>query len=102
MYSNEKHLFILFILFNLILLVAFSYPTEKLLDPAKRVAILKNPTAKKPIIFNVGRSAMIPDAILIGETINPANQTKLKTTLKSIPSSAEIVIYCGYCKIEDC
>jgi len=64
--------------------------------------MLKNASAKKPIIYNVGPSAMIPGAILIGETINTANQTKLKTALKSIPANSEIVIYCGCCKIEDC
>lgn len=98
----KKTFFILLTLLGTLLITAFSYPAEKLMDPAKLVEVLKNPASKKPIILNVGPSAMIPNAILIGETINPANQTKLKTTLKSIPTNSEIVIYCGCCKIEDC
>jgi thiosulfate/3-mercaptopyruvate sulfurtransferase len=98
----KKLLFILFVLLNLFLLAAFSYPTEKFLAPEKLAETLRNTTLKKPIIYNVGPSAMIPGAIPIGETINPANQTKFKTALKSIPTNSDIVIYCGCCKIEDC
>ncbi len=98
----RKSLLILFILLNVILLAAFSYPTEKLLDPEKLVETLKNTSVKKPIIYNVGPSEMIPGAILIGETINPANQNKFKTALINIPTNSEIIIYCGCCKIADC
>ena len=98
----KKSSFIILTLIVTFLIVAFSYPAEKLMSPEKLVEILRNLSLKKPIILNVGPSAMIPNAILIGETINPANQTKLKTTLKNIPTNSDIVIYCGCCKIEDC
>ena len=98
-----KTIFTYFLILSGILLFAnFTYPVEKLLEPAQLVAVLQNPSAPKPSIYNVGPMGMIPNAILIGETINPANQTKLKSALKDLPKNKEIVIYCGCCKIEDC
>ncbi|MGN6647986.1 MAG: rhodanese-like domain-containing protein [Cytophaga sp.] len=98
----KKSLHAVLLLSTIIIAVAFSYPAEKLIEPAQLAAVLQNPAAKKPAIYNVGPMAMIPDAVLIGETINPANQTKIKTALKDVPRDKEIVIYCGCCKIEDC
>lgn len=98
----KKSLYSILFLSVLFFLAAFSYPVEKLIEPAQLAAVLQNPTTKKPAIYNVGPMAMIPDATLIGETINPANQTKMKAALKDISKNKEIVIYCGCCKIEDC
>lgn len=85
-----------------VLFVAFAYAPEKLMDPAQLAERLKNPSAKKPIIFNVGPSAPIPGSQLIGSTEDPANREKLKAALKSIPKHSEVVLYCGCCKLEDC
>lgn len=81
---------------------AFTYPTEKLLDPAVFAETLKNPAAKKPILFNVGPTPMLSGAQAIGNIADPANKEKMKTALKTIPKDSDIVIYCGCCKLEDC
>ncbi len=82
--------------------IAFAYSPEKLMDPAQLAERIKMPSAKKPIILNVGPSAPIPGSQLIGNAEDPANREKLKTILKNIPKNREVVVYCGCCKLEDC
>ena len=88
----KKSIYIGVVLSGIFLLTAFTYPAEKLLDPLKLVDVLKSTSTKKPIIYNVGPSAMIPGSVLIGETINPANQTKLKTSLILL---CQVSIWCN-------
>lgn len=82
--------------------IAFSYPPEKLMDPARLAEVLRSSSAKKPIILNVGPSAPIKGSQLIGNAEDPANKEKLKAALKALPKNTDIVIYCGCCKLEDC
>lgn len=84
------------------LAIAFSYTPEKLMDPAQLAERLKTPSAKKPVILNVGPSAPLPGSHLIGNAEDPANRERLKATLKNIPKNSEVVLYCGCCKLEDC
>lgn len=86
----------------LVIGIAFTYTPEKLMDPAKLAELIKNPSAKKPIILNVGPSAPIPGSQLIVNAEDPANKEKLKSILKNIPKNGEVVIYCGCCKLVDC
>jgi len=85
-----------------VLAIAFAYTPEKLMDPAQLAERLKTPSAKKPVILNVGPSAPLPGSQLIGNAEDPANRERLKSTLKNIPKNSEVVLYCGCCKLEDC
>ena len=85
-----------------ILLLSFSYPTEKLMDPAKLAAIIKNPSTPKPLLINVGPTPLIKGAKYIGAAEDPTNKERLKAMVKDLPKNKDIVIYCGCCKLEDC
>jgi hypothetical protein len=82
--------------------MSFTYPHEKMIEPSKLIEIIKNPSAPKPMIFNVGPSPNIPGAIKIGDLADPINKEKLKEKLINIPKNKNIVVYCGCCKLEDC
>ncbi|MDF2455834.1 MAG: hypothetical protein K0R51_1827, partial [Cytophagaceae bacterium] len=70
----KKHAFLIIGLIAFALAIAFTYTPEKLMDPAKFAALLKTPSAKKPIILNVGPSAPLPGSLLIGNAEEPANK----------------------------
>ncbi len=85
-----------------LLIVAFAYPTEKLLPPAKLAEIIKDPKLAKPMIINVGPTPLIKGAKYIGAAEDPANKERLKSMVKDLPKNKDIVLYCGCCKLEDC
>ena len=77
--------------------------TEKqLMPPAELAAILNNPAAKKPIIYNIGPAGYIPSSIEIGDTQEPENLEKLKKELTKLSKDTAIVIYCGCCPYVNC
>jgi thiosulfate/3-mercaptopyruvate sulfurtransferase len=82
--------------------LAFTYPTEKLMDPAVLAKILNSQSADKPLIINVGPSGPIKTSTLIGNAEDPANKAKLQALLKTLPKDKKIVIYCGCCKLGEC
>ncbi|HVD98455.1 MAG TPA: hypothetical protein VNB90_09655 [Cytophagaceae bacterium] len=84
------------------LIVAFSYPSEKLIAPAKLAEVIKDPKATKPVILNVGPTPLIKGANYIGAAEDPTNKERLRATVKDLPKNKEIVLYCGCCKLEDC
>jgi rhodanese-related sulfurtransferase len=84
------------------LLVAFTYPVEKLLAPSKLADIIKDPKVSKPLIISVGPSPLIKGAKYIGPAEDPSNKEKLKTMIKDLPKNKDIVLYCGCCKLVDC
>jgi rhodanese-related sulfurtransferase len=83
-------------------IISFTYPAEKLLEPAKLAEIIKDPKAPKPMIINVGPTPLIKGAKFVGAAEDPANKERLKTMVKDLPKSKDIVLYCGCCKLEDC
>ena len=85
-----------------IIVVSFTYPAEKLLDPAKLAEIIKDPKVTKPMIINVGPTPLIKGAKFVGAAEDPANKERLKSMVKDLPKNKEIVLYCGCCKLEDC
>jgi thiosulfate/3-mercaptopyruvate sulfurtransferase len=92
---------ILLLAFTLIVFAGFTYPEEKLLAPdvfAKTISEGKS----KVYIFNVGPTPRIPGAVMIGTTEDPANRERLKAQVKLLPKEANVVVYCGCCKLEDC
>ncbi|MCU0430545.1 MAG: hypothetical protein MUF42_11295 [Cytophagaceae bacterium] len=91
------------LLFIPLLLAAFTYAPEKLLDPAVLAKQIKtSATTDKPVILNVGPSGPIKGSILIGNAEDPANKVRLQNQLKQIPKTQKVVLYCGCCKLEDC
>jgi hypothetical protein len=57
---------------------------------------------KHPIIFNIGPSGVIKEAIDIGPGQEKANIEKLKNELVKLDKSTEIVVYCGCCPFKNC
>ena len=77
--------------------------TEKqLMPPAELANALKNPSAKKPIIYNIGPAGHIPYSVEIGDTKETENLQKLKQQLTKLSKDTAIVIYCGCCPFDKC
>lgn len=97
-----KRVFLFGALVLTLLIAAFTYPAEKLMDPAVLAKILSTPSAEKPMVLNVGPSGPIKASTLIGNAEDPVNKARLQSTLMSLPKDKKIVLYCGCCKLEDC
>jgi hypothetical protein len=100
--KNKKPLILVVATIVALLAFAFTYPAEKLLDPAKLAATLKDPNAPKPLIINVGPTPLIKGAKFIGSAEDPTNKERLRALLKDYPKNKEVVVYCGCCKLVDC
>jgi hypothetical protein len=74
---------------------------EQLMEPAFLAKKLAS-TEKHPIIFNIGPSGVIKEAIDIGPGQEKANIEKLKKELVKLDKSTEIVVYCGCCPFKNC
>ena len=79
----------------------------QLIEPEVLLKALSRPPDRKPAIFYVGpvvlyRSVHIPDAKLIGPTMQAAALGQLMKELERIPRDREVVLYCGCCPWEDC
>jgi hypothetical protein len=74
---------------------------EQLMEPAVLAKKLAS-TEKHPIIFNIGPSGIIKEAIDIGPGQEKANIEKLKKELFKLGKSTEIVVYCGCCPFKNC
>ncbi len=102
----------LFVLLSVILAAGSAWGQDpwrltQLIEPDVLVKALSGPPDRKPVIFYVGpvvlyRSAHIPDAKLIGPTMQAAALGQLLKALDGIPRDREIVLYCGCCPWEDC
>lgn len=79
-----------------------NWTQAQLIQPAALVSILKNPKAKKPVIFNIGVVDDIPGAINVGAASEQANRAALKKALASLPKNTMVVVYCGCCPFEKC
>ncbi|MDE3213029.1 MAG: rhodanese-like domain-containing protein [Bacteroidota bacterium] len=101
-------------LFLLFLMVAFlascdnstaqnpeNWTQDQLVQPATLAAQLKE-GKDLPLIFCVGPGAIIPHSVDIGMTRDPQNLEKLKSHLKTLPKSTNILIYCGCCPFAHC
>jgi hypothetical protein len=99
---KKKYITPLLIAIAALIAISFTYPAEKLLEPAKLAEIIKDPKAIKPMIINVGPTPLIKGAKFIGAAEDPANKERLKSMVKDLPKGKDIVLYCGCCKLEDC
>ena len=78
------------------------WTSKQLFAPADLARIINDPTAKQPVIFSIGPSAIIKGSIDIGSVKEKENLDKLTQELKTLPKDANIVIYCGCCPFEHC
>lgn len=117
----KKHLKKFFFAVSLILLGIISAeaqtfpgsgnPSWKKSDPWKRsqlmqasdlASLLKNPKAKKPLIYNIGVMQDIKGARNFGAASEKENLNRFKKTLKGLPKATFLVVYCGCCPFDKC
>jgi hypothetical protein len=78
------------------------WSAKQLMQPAELAALLKEAKGVKPIVYNIGPSGNIKDAVTIGNTKDEENLQKLKADLRKRSKDALIVLYCGCCPFKDC
>ena len=69
--------------------------------------LISSSRGAKPVILQVGieglyREAHIPDAIFAGPAAEPEGLDLLKSKVKGIARTRELVLYCGCCPWKDC
>ena len=75
---------------------------NQVLEPAVLMAVLKNPKAAKPSIYNIGFVNNIPGAKNVGAANKPQGLAQLKKEVSRLPKTSTVVIYCGCCPFEHC
>jgi thiosulfate/3-mercaptopyruvate sulfurtransferase len=86
---------------------AASIPVADLVQPADLAASLRNPSAPRPVIFQVGSHVLYSEAHIAGaEYVGAAGQDDGLRTLRDrvakLPKDAPIIIYCGCCPWSRC
>jgi rhodanese-related sulfurtransferase len=81
---------------------AASIPSTDLLEPSAFAAALRNDSAPKPLILQVGfrtlyNQAHIPGSEYAGAGSEAAGLHSLKDRVAGLPRTSAIVIYCGCC-----
>ena len=77
--------------------------TETQLMPTSELAALINdPTAKKPLIINIGPQAVIKGSVDVGPGKEKDNIKKLEKMLSKEDKNREVVLYCGCCPLDKC
>lgn len=79
-----------------------SFPEKHLMDPAALAKQLANTSAAQPVILNVGSMPLIKNAQSGGICYSEDNLKEFKEKVSKIDKNAEIIIYCGCCKLETC
>ena len=74
---------------------------EQLMEPSVLASKLAA-AEKHPIIFDIGPSGVIKEAIEIGPGQEKANIDRLKKELVKLDKSSEVVVYCGCCPFKNC
>lgn len=111
---KKKHLIILIILLGSIT-TAFTishsinsksqssepWKSEQLMEPSVLASKLAE-SGKHPLIFDIGPSGIIKEALEIGPGQEKANIDKLKLALSKQDKSSEVVVYCGCCPFKNC
>ncbi|MEJ5963278.1 rhodanese-like domain-containing protein [Pedobacter immunditicola] len=75
---------------------------SQLIEPSAMMALLKNPNAKKPPLYNIGFVSNIPGSVNLGAARDQSGLAKLKNAVKSVSKDRMVVIYCGCCPFENC
>jgi hypothetical protein len=75
---------------------------DQLIQPFVLAAIINDPSAHQPIIYNIGFGGEIKNSIKEGPMKDSVNLLKWKKELEKLPRDTDIVIYCGCCPFEHC
>ncbi len=75
---------------------------NELIAPATLAALINNPKATRPIIFNIGVVENIKGAKHIGKASDKNNLERFRKALSLIPKNNSIVVYCGCCPFDRC
>ena len=75
---------------------------SQLMEPAALAAILKNPKAVKPLIYNIGVVDDIEGAKNMGAASEKANLERFKKVISTLPKNTSLVVYCGCCPFSRC
>ena len=75
---------------------------DQLLEPAELARIIRDSTARQPILICVGPGALIQHSIDAGPARDQANLQKLRDQLARVSKDATVVIYCGCCPFDRC
>ncbi len=78
------------------------WKSKELLQPEDLAMTLRNPKAKRPVIYNIGVVEDIEGAKNVGAASKKENLDKLTNSLKTLPKNSMVVIYCGCCPFEKC
>ena len=100
----------LFVLSLSMVLSAFTSSQDKkepweraqLMEPATPAKMMNDPAAQIPLLYNIGPSGHIKNAIDIGEGKKQESMEKLRKELSQLPKDTDIVIYCGCCPFKNC
>jgi len=79
-----------------------NWTQKDLIEPSALAAIIANPKANQPKIFNIGVVDNIKGAINMGGVSEKENLQKLNNALSKLPKSTFLVVYCGCCPFERC
>ena len=79
-----------------------TWTKSQLMEPASLAALLKNPKANKPLIFNIGVVEDIKGAKNMGAASEKENLARFKKTLTGLPKNTPMVVYCGCCPFDRC
>jgi hypothetical protein len=79
-----------------------NWTQKDLIEPADLAAILSNPKAKQPLIYNIGVVENIKGAKNFGAASEKENLERLRKTLAGVPKTSFIVVYCGCCPFSRC
>ncbi|MDP3468964.1 MAG: rhodanese-like domain-containing protein [Daejeonella sp.] len=79
-----------------------NWTQKDLIAPSELAAIIANPKANQPKIFNIGVVENIKGSINLGGVSEQANLLKLKSALSKLPKNTFVVVYCGCCPFERC
>jgi hypothetical protein len=79
-----------------------NWTQKDLIEPAALAAIIANPKAKQPLIYNIGVVENIKGAKNFGAASEKENLERLRKTLSGIPKTSFLVVYCGCCPFSRC
>jgi thiosulfate/3-mercaptopyruvate sulfurtransferase len=78
------------------------YGPEYLMAPADLARLINHPSAKPPVILNVGSMQLIKGAQSGGMGYSDEGMKEFKSKVSRLDKNQLIVIYCGCCKMENC
>ena len=79
-----------------------NWTKSQLMEPSALAALLKDPAAVKPLIFNIGVVQDIRGAKNMGAASEKENLLRFKKMLNKFPKNTYMVVYCGCCPFVKC